>query len=272
MPDKLISAPEKLFFENVKEHRGSYFVEYQPPQSDNAFATLNLVFPGGVEPVQAATLIRLEVDRWLKRYPVPLMASAFDASEDLIRVNDGGDAHLVGWLLPTGKVVTSWKLDDLRTYLKTAPPHPDWRTIYADVPFRTSSQVKADADKYVQERRQQNFVLKLILLIWVCVIPATWAIVQYLGPEWLGLVVLIYSLWQIWRTWMKMSGRAKPSQAELEKAEKERKMAHYYYHCERNPIGFERLKAENFEKSISERTRKEAEELAEATGGSHHGS
>jgi hypothetical protein len=29
--------------------------------------------------------------------------------------------------------------------------------------------------------------------------------------------------------------------------EKERKMAHYFYHCERNPDGFARLRNENFE-------------------------
>jgi hypothetical protein len=39
-------------------------------------------------------------------------------------------------------------------------------------------------------------------------------------------------------------------------------MAHYFYHCERNPAGFARLKMENFEKDISEHTRREVDELA----------
>lgn len=33
-----------------------------------------------------------------------------------------------------------------------------------------------------------------------------------------------------------------------EKQAKELKMRHYYYHCERNPDAFGRLKAENFAK------------------------
>ncbi len=59
---------------------------------------------------------------------------------------------------------------------------------------------------------------------------------------------------------MPEAGRFCP--AEEEKAEKERKMNHYYYHCERNPAGFARLLVENVEKDTSERIRKEAEELA----------
>jgi hypothetical protein len=34
----------------------------------------------------------------------------------------------------------------------------------------------------------------------------------------------------------------------IDAAEKERKMAHYYYHCELNPQGFEKLRYENFKK------------------------
>ncbi|MCC5960053.1 MAG: hypothetical protein JJU08_12015 [Rhodobacteraceae bacterium] len=45
-------------------------------------------------------------------------------------------------------------------------------------------------------------------------------------------------------------------------AEKKRKMEHYFYHCERNPAGFWRLKSENFESDKRERVRKEADELS----------
>ena len=36
---------EELFFQSIKEDRGSYFVEYRPPISGWQFATLQLVFP-----------------------------------------------------------------------------------------------------------------------------------------------------------------------------------------------------------------------------------
>jgi len=53
----------------------------------------------------------------------------------------------------------------------------------------------------------------------------------------------------------------KPSKRKQEEAEKKRKMAHYFYHCEKNPAAFGRLKIENFDREIKEKTRKEAESL-----------
>ena len=43
-----MSAPkrEQLYFESIKEDRGAYFVEYQPPFGDNPFANLSLVYSG----------------------------------------------------------------------------------------------------------------------------------------------------------------------------------------------------------------------------------
>jgi len=89
--------------------------------------------------------MQAELRIWLKRYPVPLMVSACDVAENLIEVNDGKNVHLVGWPLENGENIhSSWKLDDLSEFLKTAPPSPDWRTIYTDVGFRTGAQVKAN--------------------------------------------------------------------------------------------------------------------------------
>lgn len=255
-----VEAPEQIFFDALKEHRGAYFVEYRPPAKFRNFATLFLVFTEVAETQQVSDLMRSELQIWLRRYPVPLMVSAFDAAENLIRANDGRNIHLVGWLPPSGEISASWKLDDLSAFVKSAPPS-DWRPIYTDIGYTTEGQVKANADKYVQERRQQIRVLKIILGLWFCVVPATWAIVQYVGSEWLARGVVIYALWQAWRTWLKVSGGSRPSPQELAKAAKTRKMEHFYYHCERNPIGFARLKAENLDKEISANARKEAAAL-----------
>jgi hypothetical protein len=205
------------------------------------------------------------MDRWMARYPVPLTACTYDAAENIIRPN-GEDGFLTGWLTPgSNKFSYSWKLDELPSFLNDNSNLPDWRTIYPDIRFKTDAEVKSNAQKYLTERRKQVFGIKIILTIWVAVIPASWAIIQYLGPEWLGICVLIYSFSQAWKAWRKLMGSSKSSRGDQEAAEKESKMAHYYYHCERNPDGFIRLKAENFAKEISERTRKEAAELAEGS-------
>lgn len=56
-------------------------------------------------------------------------------------------------------------------------------------------------------------------------------------------------------------GWLKPTQREKEKAEKDLRMEHYFYHCEQNPEGFIRLKNENFEREAITRTHVEADAL-----------
>lgn len=177
---------------------------------------------------------------------------------------EGQSEHcLVGWPVGgTGKIEHSWTIDDLTVFLKSAPPCPDWKTIYTDVPFRTDSQVKAAAATNLGERRRQIRILKLILSFWLAVIPAALAVIEFLGPEWLGVIVLGYSLWKAWQTGREIWGAKKPSRSKEQKAEKQRKMEHYYHHCERNPDGFSRLKIENFENGSRERIRKEAEQIS----------
>ena len=254
--------PEELSFESIKEHRGAYFVEYGPPLPRFLFAKLDLVFLGPTDPINVAELMQSELRRWLSRYPVPLMVSAFDSAGIIIPVNEEQNTSLVGWLNSGGEVESTWNLSAADEYLKTLPPHPDWRVTYADIPFRTSSQIKSNADKYLQNVRRQAIVAKIIFALWLSVIPATWAILQYVGPTWLAAFVLAYSLFKAWRAWLKVIGRIKPSKTEIAKTEKQQKMEHYFYHCERNPAAFARLKNENFEIDLREKTREEAAKLA----------
>jgi hypothetical protein len=255
---------EQLYFDAIKENHGSYFVEYQPPVGNNPFATLNLVYAGAFELSEVGKSMRAEMLIWLARYPVPVMISAFDAAENVLQSNgDADDAFLIGWLVPgKNEIASSWKLNELPAFLNDTTSIPDWRTIYKDVPFRTDTEVKANAQKQLEQTRKQNLRLIIILIVWVAFIPAAWETIKYFGPHWLEFIVYVFALWQAFKAARKLLGRAKLTRIEEEKAEKERKMAHYFYHCERNPAGFARIKVENFEKDISERTRKEAEELA----------
>jgi hypothetical protein len=260
----------KLFFQAIKEPRGEYFVEYQPPVADHDFATLSLVFPNAGEPSQAADFMELELRRWLARYPVPLMVSAFDGSGSLLRVKGNGDrSHLVGWTASgNGEVSCSWNIDDLTAHLNAAPPNADWRTTYSDVSFKTETQIAADASKYARIRRRQILVLKIVLVLWLAAIPAGVAIFEFFSPAWLALILLCLALWEAWRTACKIWGLARATASERAEAERQRKMEHYYFHCERNPKGFARLMAENLEKDMRERIQKEA---AEIKGSVKHG-
>jgi hypothetical protein len=261
------STRENLYFDLIKEDRGSYFVEYQPPASNNPFATLNLVYPENYDLDSVADTMKAEVAHWLARYPVPIMAWAVDGAENSIQPHgDADDGLLVGWHAPDTVTLTyAWKVDGLPPFLNDTTNLPDWRTIYKDVPFRTDAEIKANANREWIKARNQNLALKVILAIWLAVIPSAWAIIQYLGPQWLAIAVLLYSLWQAFRTARKLFWRVAPSKSEKEKAEKGLKMGHYFYHCERNPEGFARLKVENFEREAKERILKEAKALRNKT-------
>ncbi len=226
----------------------------------NNFATLSLVFIDAPELKQIAELMHTELNGWLARYPVLVMVTAFDIEENVLRPETGG--HLVGWVAPNSqKVVTSWNIEELSNFIKANPANQNWETIYTNIPYKTQNQIKIEADNYIKERRRINLGLKLILTLWIAVLPASWAIVQYLGPDWLGLLVLIYALYKIATAWTKLMGYRKPSSAEKEKLESERKMRHYAYHCELNPTGFARLKAENLGKEIAAQNLTESKNL-----------
>lgn len=254
---------DRLHFEMIKERREGYFTEYLPPVADHTFATLNLVFFEAFNPANVAELMESELRYWLHRYAVPLMSWAYDEKENSIQAGPGnGDTCLAGWINPTTSEVTfAWDIDIFSAFLKLVPPNPDWRTIYTDVPFKTDIQVKAEADKRHQIRRKQIRVLKIAAILWLAVAPSAWAIFEYFGPEWVGALVLAYSLWKSYQAWRRLMGYHKPSPAEEEEAEKERRMKHYFYHCERNPLGFSRLKAENFEDDARKKIQKEASSL-----------
>lgn len=261
------SKRELLYFDSIKEDRGSYFVEYRPPVSNNPFATLTLEYPGRYDLGSVGHAMRAEVAHWLTRYPVPIMAWAYDAAENSIRPHsDADDGLLIGWNAPgTATLTYARSVEELPSFLNDMTNLPDWRTIYTDVPFRTDTEIKANATQEWIKTWRQDFALKIILAIWLAVIPAAWAIIQYLGPQWLAIAVLLFILWQAGRTAHKLFWRVKPSESDKEKAKTELKMRHYFYHCERNPEGFTRLKVENFEREARERIFKEAEVLRSKT-------
>lgn len=265
--NKYADRAGQLRFDPIKEHRGTYFVEYQPPGVHGSCALLNLVFPG-VIPTEAELieLLESELRQWLSRFPVPVMASAYDDTESLIQPEGKPSAFLVGWTEPKScAVICSWTLNDLDRHLKAHPLPSDSRIIYPNVPFRTPADLRTERDRYVRERRTQKRVLTVVAIGWLVIIPLVWATYQLLGPEWVSWLVYGYALWQGFRALGQLTGYWRTSPLESAKQEKEQKMAHYYYHCELNPDGFLRLKADNFERQARERLQKEAAEVATKT-------
>lgn len=252
-------SDNKVFRDKSKEDRGSYYVSYQPADARYIFAIVQLTFPqDGSDAATIARAMEHELEIWLMRYPVPIMISAFDAKDDLISLSDEfGGSHLMGYIeSQTGAVIRRWGL------LKNEELPPEQTSaeylerIYKDVPFRLQEEVR---EKAIREARTTGRIIRSFVFF-VIAVPVLIEIIS-LGIEWLGYLVSgISIIIGLYKT-AKAMGWLKPSKRDKQKAEKKLKMQHYFYHCERNPEAFNRLKIENFDREAIERTRKEAKAL-----------
>jgi hypothetical protein len=98
-------------------------------------------------------------------------------------------------------------------------------------------------------------------LVGFVVVPLAWLLIEFNAPKWLSWAVLFYGLSQLYIKALKLLGYWPQSAADAAKAAEETAMRHHHYHCKRNPEGFMRLKAENFDREAREKTRQEAELL-----------
>jgi hypothetical protein len=152
-------------------------------------------------------------------------------------------------------------MDEFSAYLEKHPKNVSWKKIYHDVPFRTKEQIRSKSDALNRVRRRQVTTLKTISFTWLFVIPSGIAIYVFLAPIWVGLAALLYSIWKAWRSVENIWGYNSRSARENEEAERQRKMSHYFYHCERNPEGFLRLRGENHRADIRDEVRDEAAKI-----------
>jgi len=74
----------------------------------------------------------------------------------------------------------------------------------------------------------------------------------------LSFLIVVYSAGK--RT-LRILGYLKPSASQTRKNAEELQKNHHHYHCIRNPLGFERLKAENLDKELRLKTIEEAKNL-----------
>lgn len=189
------------------------------------------------------------------------MVTAWDAKETPIRIPSKKDESILWGYMKTGTgtVTRMWGRISSREF-PTEQGQPDYfERVYKDVPFRLQEEVRLKAEREWRTIRAVRFIFFFIV-----VVPVLIEIVG-LGVHWLGHILSAISISVGLYKVAKRIGWIKPSKRQREKAEEDLKKGHYFYHCERNPVGFNRLKAENFEREAIERTRKEAEALQNIT-------
>lgn len=251
-----------VFRNSIKEHRQSYFVSYQPADARYSFALIQLTYlDERTDVAQVKCAVEYELNYWLRRYPLPVMASAFDAKEDLIEISpEHRQSILMGFVdSKTGVVQSRWggyENEELPPEQMT----PEYQVrVYEGIPFRLRSQVRREA---LDHARKMGSGIRAAVFFLVGV-PVLIEIIS-LGVDWLGyflaavsILVGIYKLGKTMSWW-------KPTKREREKEEKDRKIKHYYYHCELNPEGFNRLKNENFAREAILKTHEESAKLRQS--------
>jgi hypothetical protein len=259
---KVAPRGDGILRDKIREHRDKYFVVYHPADTTLPFANVSLVFPhNGNDTKTVKRCMEDEAEHWVKRFPVPIMVSAFDAKEDLIHfAEDYRESFLVAYIdPPTGRVTRVWGVTDSNK-LPADQSEPEYlKRVYKDVPYRLQEEIR---QKVEREARSTGRAIRLILFF-MFVVPVLVELIG-LGVTWLGHLVSGISILAGGYKAAKGMGWLKASKRDEEEAERRRKMEHYFYHCERNPEAFEQLKFANFEKDAVERTRKEAEEIRRA--------
>lgn len=252
---------DRLYFDFIKERHETFFAEYRPPMSNYPFAILHITYPGAMQPDQVIADLEQQARQWAERYPVPVMASAFDEFSDLINLNKEKDSSHLTVIKRDGRYEYHWGLLKDDEFPEEVLDANFLLSVYTDIGCRTQSEVTAKAYASIKPIRR----LKVILLIWAVVIPALIAILEFFSPTWVAVLALSYSLWKAYQQWLLMTGRKKKTETEIaqEEEEEELRMRHHHYHCEQNPEAFLRMKTENMKCESRERVKNEFDLLPE---------
>lgn len=248
-------SEQKVFRDVINKHRGKYYVTYRPADLRSPIAIVQLNFSqSDVDLEEVKQAMEQELERWLIQYPVPVMVTSFDAKEDVIHISSrDNESHLIGYVdQQTGQVVKHWRLLGNNELPADQMEAKYLARIYEGLPFRRQEDVRLEA---YRKARSSGRAIRFIVFL-VVGIPVLIEIVS-LGIDWIGYVLSGISIFVGLYKLGKAMGSIKPSQREQIEAEKNQKMKHYYYHCEKNPETFNRLKIENFERESIENTLRE---------------
>ena len=244
-------------YEPIKEGRGWYYVEYNPPISDYKYAILNLVIIEDVTKNDIVNAMEKELVDWLNRYPIPLLVSAYDNKGDLYNLSEiKSSNNLMGFFDQDGKICLHWRWLKSEEIPNIALNRDYLDNLYSNLVFRTYAELDEDRRK----RRQQIKLGWYIFFTWLVVIPVIIAILDYYS-DLVSLVALIYSLYKAFQKGLELTSRWPKSKRKKEQELEERLKNHYYYHCQMNPDGFRKLMLENLEKLAKDEIAKDAESL-----------
>lgn len=254
-----LELTDTIRFEALKEDRGPYFVEYHVPNEGYPFAVVFLVFAQRAEIEDVARAMESELDHWGRRYPVPIMVTSFDETEDVIIVEPTRPAHnLIGWIDSNGQVQRHWR--SLKN--EEIPSQPFTKAMlfqtYPDISYTVST--AEDKRTSFKQFVRQGQAIRTVVIVWFVAIPVTLTLVELFSFKAALIATVISVLTGFWKLAAIMGWRKK-SKRQQEKEAEELRMKHHHYYCERDPEGFNRLKVRVLNREFRGQVLKEAEEL-----------
>jgi hypothetical protein len=256
-------APDEIRFGSLKMDRGWYYVEYSPPLANYRFSMLQLSIVDARDTGAVVAAMESEARDWLRRYPVPLMATAFSADGSVLSLTGVRPInHLMAWLgSGSAEPVLRWELVENDLLPDIALNRDELENIFADVPYKTGREIQAE----VAERAVSQRVGWWMVFVWAVVVPLGVAVLEWWSDV-LGFAVLAFAFVKAATQALRLTGHLPKSARQREKEAEDRRMRHHHYHCVRNPEAFERLKAENFRREEIARTNAEALALKKKAG------
>lgn len=221
------------------------------------FAILDLMILGAASNECIAEAMEFETCEWTKRYPIPIMVSAFDKKGDLVNLENVRQcSHLMAFI-ENEKLSLYWELLKDEVIPDVALKKSHLLATYKNINYTTSGELQRTAARNLVGKKIGWF----IVFLWAVIIPVAVTTIEFFSPEWVAVIVFFYSLYQAYVKAMKLLGKTPKTPQELAKEEEERTMRHHHYHCEQNPEAFQKLKFENFEQDSIDRIKKESVEV-----------
>ena len=245
-------------YKQIKKLHELYLVEYSPPTEYTKMAIVSLTPRVNLSQDEIAELIEKETLIWTQKFPLTTMTSAFHENGDLIDLSAVRTSNsFVSFFDRDGNLLKStWETKS--TPDNTFYPEGDTKGYFIEQQVIN----RFDPELEIKKHKRQILILRITAVTWGALIPAIYEISNLVGPKWISILACVYGLYKALRTSLNAWDLLPQSSAAKLKQEIERKKDHYYYHCELNPMGFLKLKGENFDLEEKAKLKKEIDAIA----------
>ena len=247
----------KIFFNKVNKKFDGFYLEFNPPATKQLFASLTITLLEEMEKEDIIKVIENLTEEYFIKYPLSIMTSSFDKYGDLIYLDEQKEKTHYTIANTKNGILRSWELLKDEIFVDGMLTNQVLKNIYYDIDYKTSESIEIDLNKKYKGIR----LFKRLVIFWAVFVPLIVAVLEFYSPQWIAVLVLLYSFWKAYREYNKITGKRVLTKREKEIEEKKSEMEHFYYHCKKNPEKFLELKCENFKKESEEEISKKYKSL-----------